>query len=68
MHTGFWGGNLRERENLEDLSVWWRIILKYIFKKCDGGVACITVVEDRERRCECCNETSGSIEYGHFLD
>ena len=36
MYTGFWWGNLRERDNLEDLSVGWRIILKWIFNKCDG--------------------------------
>jgi hypothetical protein len=31
MHTGFWWGNLRERDHLEDLGVDERIILKYIF-------------------------------------
>jgi len=31
-----WGGNLRERNHLEDLGVDGRIILKYIFKKCYG--------------------------------
>jgi hypothetical protein len=36
VHTGFWWGDLRERDHLEDLRIDWRIILKWIFKKCDG--------------------------------
>jgi hypothetical protein len=35
VHTGFWWGDLREGDHLEDLSV-DRIILKWIFKKWDG--------------------------------
>jgi len=37
VHTEFRRGNLRDRNNLEDSSVVWRKILRYIFKKCDGG-------------------------------
>jgi hypothetical protein len=37
VHRGFRWGNLRDRNNLEDPSVVWRIILKRIFWKCDGG-------------------------------
>jgi hypothetical protein len=36
VHTGFWWGDLRERDHLEDLSIDEKIILKCIFKKCDG--------------------------------
>jgi len=34
--AGFWWGELKEREHLEELGVEWRIILKCIFKKCNG--------------------------------
>jgi hypothetical protein len=33
MHTGFWWGNPREREHLEDSGVDGRVIFKWIFKK-----------------------------------
>ena len=35
MHTGFWWGNLRERDNLEDLGTDRRIILKLMLTKWD---------------------------------
>jgi len=35
--TGFWWGNLRERDYLEDPDVDGRLILKGVFKKWDGG-------------------------------
>jgi hypothetical protein len=37
-HTGFWWGNLREGNHLEDIGVDGRIILKLIFKKLDGDL------------------------------
>ena len=37
VHTGFWWGNPRERDHLEDLSIDGRIILIWIFRKWDGG-------------------------------
>jgi uncharacterized protein (UPF0128 family) len=36
LYTEFWLGNLRERDNLEDVHVDGEIILKLIFKKWDG--------------------------------
>jgi len=35
VYTGFWWGNLRERDNLEDLGIDGRIILRWIFRKRD---------------------------------
>jgi hypothetical protein len=34
--TGCWWGNLKERDNVEDLVFDGRIILKWVFKKRDG--------------------------------
>jgi hypothetical protein len=36
--TGFWCGNLRERDHLGDPDVDGRIILRWIFRKWDMGV------------------------------
>jgi len=37
-YTGFWWGNLRERNHLGDSGVDGRIILRWIFRKWDIGV------------------------------
>ena len=41
VHTGFWWGNLREKGHLEDPGVNGRIILRWIFRKLNGGMGCI---------------------------
>jgi hypothetical protein len=33
VHKGFWWGNMREKAHWEDISIYWRIILKWTFKK-----------------------------------
>ena len=49
MHTRFWWGNLREGDHLEDPDVGGRIILRLIFRGCEG-MDWIDVAQDRDRR------------------
>jgi len=58
---------LRERGHLEDKGIDGRIILKYIFKNCDGDMDWIDLTSDRGC-CKCGNEPSGSIKCGEFLE
>jgi hypothetical protein len=46
MHTGFWWGNLREEDQLEDLVIDGRIMLKQIFGKWYAG-ACTVLIWTR---------------------
>jgi hypothetical protein len=50
VHTGIWRGNVREIDNMEDLRVDGRIILKCIFEKWDwAGIEWIDLAQDRNR-------------------
>ena len=48
MHTMFWWGNLKERGHLEEPGVDGRIILRWIFRKWDGGMDCIYLAQYRD--------------------
>jgi hypothetical protein len=48
VHTGFWWGDLRQGDYLGDSGVDGRIILKWIFKKWDGGMDWIELAQDRD--------------------
>ena len=49
VHVGFWWGNLRERDHLGYPGLGERIILKWIFKKWDGGMDWIDLAQDTDR-------------------
>jgi hypothetical protein len=49
VHTGFWWRDLREGDHLGDERIDGRIILKWMFKKWDGGMNWIVMAQDRDR-------------------
>ena len=49
VQTGFWWGDLRERDHLQDLDVDGRVVLKWIFKKSNGVMGWIYLAQDRDR-------------------
>jgi len=69
VNTGFWWGNLRERDHLEDQDVDGRAILRWIFRKWDVGASTGSIwFRIRTGGGEYGNETSGSLKCGEFLD
>ena len=49
VHIGFWWGNLGERDHLKDPGIDGRIIIKWIFRKWDGGISWIDQGQNRGR-------------------
>jgi hypothetical protein len=49
VYTGFWWGNLGERDHLEDPDLDGRLVLKWIFRKWDEGMDWIDLAEDGDR-------------------
>jgi len=49
VHTEFWWGNLRERDHLEDLSLYGTMILRWVFRKWGGGVDLNDLSQNRDR-------------------
>jgi hypothetical protein len=45
----FWWGNVGKRDHVENLGVYERIILKWIFNKWDGGINWIALAQDKDR-------------------
>jgi len=49
VHTSFWWRNLMERDHLEEPGVDGRIILRWIFRKWEGGMNWIDLAQERDR-------------------
>ena len=68
--TGFWWGNLRERNHWGDPDVDGMIIIRYIFRKWGGlwGLDGVGSGQGEEAgTCEYGDELLGSIKYRNFL-
>jgi hypothetical protein len=48
VHAGLWWGTLKERDHFEDPSINRWIILKWIFRKWDGGMDWIDLAQNRD--------------------
>jgi len=71
VYTGYWWGNPRERDHLEDPGADGRIILRWIFRKWVGWHGLDWSVSGYgwvAGTCKRGNEPPGSIKCGEFLD
>jgi len=66
---GFWWGNLREGDHLEDQGIDGRIILRWVFSMWVYGLDRAGSGKGQvSGTCECGNELSGSIKCGETFD
>jgi len=49
VRTGFWWGNLRDRDHLKNPGIDGRMILRWIFRKWGGGMDWIYLADNRDR-------------------
>ena len=71
MYTGFWWGNLRERDHLEEPGGDGRIILRWLFRKRHVRAWTGSMwlrIGTGKGTCKCGNEPSVSTKCGEFLD
>jgi len=47
-YTGVWWGNLRERDHLGEPSIDGKTIIRWIFRKWDGGMDWIYLAQERD--------------------
>jgi hypothetical protein len=64
--TGFWWGNLKERDHLEDPGVRWKDKIKMDLKEVECGD--MDWIDLAQVTCKCGNEPSVSVKCGEFLD
>ena len=55
VYTVFWWGKPEEKYQLEDPGIDGRMILRCIFRKCDGGMCWIDLTQNRDRCWELVN-------------
>jgi hypothetical protein len=49
VHTGFWWGNVKEGDRLEDTGIDGRIILRRIFRRWGGSMDWIGLTQDTDQ-------------------
>ena len=71
MHTGFWWGEMRERDHLKDVGADGTIIIKWIFKTWDEEAWTELIwlgIGQMAGTREGSNKPSGSLKFGEILE